>query len=87
MGNQLYTLAGLGPVASIIANLSAYVMTMILASSVKMAMCGMVINQIFLPMIPAPILSAGYCEENIPICLAAIKADPLRNTPASMYHW
>jgi amino acid transporter len=52
-----YTLAGLGPVASIISNLSAYVITMILASSVEMAMCGMVINQIFLPMIPAPILS------------------------------
>lgn len=52
-----YTLAGLGPVASIISNLSAYVITMILASSVEMAMCGMVINQIFLPMIPAPIIS------------------------------
>lgn len=52
-----YTLAGLGPVASIISNLSAYVITTILASSVEMAMCGMVINQIFLPMIPAPILS------------------------------
>ncbi|OFV71896.1 APC family permease [Acetobacterium wieringae] len=52
-----YTLAGLGPVASIISNLSAYVITMILASSVEMAMCGMVINQIFLPMIPAPVLS------------------------------
>lgn len=52
-----YTLAGLGPVASIISNLSAYVITMILACSVEMALCGMVINQIFLPMIPAPILS------------------------------
>lgn len=52
-----YTLAGLGPVASVVSNLSAYVITMILASSVEMAMCGMVINQIFLPMIPAPILS------------------------------
>ena len=52
-----YTLAGLGPVASIISNLSAYVITMIFASSVEMAMCGMVINQIFLTMIPAPVIS------------------------------
>jgi len=52
-----YTLAGLGPVASIISNLSAYVITMLFASSVEMAMCGMVINQIFLTMIPAPVIS------------------------------
>jgi len=52
-----YTLAGLGPIASVVSNLSAYVITMILATSVEMAMCGMVINQIFLPMIPSPILS------------------------------
>ncbi len=54
-----YTLAGLGPVASIISNLSAYVITSILAASVEMAMCGMVINQYFLPMIPAPVLSVA----------------------------
>lgn len=53
-----YTLAGLGPVASVVSNLSAYVITMILASSVEMALCGMVINELFLPMVPAPILSS-----------------------------
>ncbi len=52
-----YTLVGLGPVASIISNISAYVITTILACSVEMAMCGMVLNQLFLPMIPSPIIS------------------------------
>lgn len=54
-----YTLVGLGPVASIISNISAYVITSILAGSVEIAMCGMVINEAFLPMIPAPIISVS----------------------------
>lgn len=52
-----YTLVGLGPVASILSNLSAYLITNILACSVEMAMCGIVLNQTCLPMIPAPMIS------------------------------
>lgn len=52
-----YTLVGLGPLASIISNISAYVITSILACSIEMAVCGMIINQLFLPMISAPVIS------------------------------
>ncbi|SFR96233.1 APC family permease [Anaeromicropila populeti] len=51
-----YTLVGLGPVASIVSNVSAYVITMIFASSVEAAMCGMVLHD-FLPDIPVAVLS------------------------------
>lgn len=52
-----YTKVGLGPVVSIISTLSAYGMVSLLAASVEIAMCGMVLNSVFLPMIPAPVLS------------------------------
>lgn len=52
-----YTLAGLGPVPSIVSNLSAYVITNILAGSVEMAMCGIVLQNTFFPQIPAVIIS------------------------------
>ncbi len=42
-----YTLAGLGPVPSIVSNLSAYVITNLLAGSVEIAMCGIVLSQTF----------------------------------------
>jgi amino acid transporter len=51
-----YTLVGLGPIASIISNISAYVITMVFAIAVELTMCGMVLNE-FIPAIPAPILS------------------------------
>lgn len=43
-----YTLAGSGPVPSIVSNLSAYVITNMLAGSVELAMCGLVIQETFL---------------------------------------
>ena len=52
-----YTLVGLGPVASMVSTLSAYVIVDILSGSVEIAMCGTVLNQIFLPQIPAPVIS------------------------------
>lgn len=52
-----YTLVGLGPAASIISNLSAYFIVNILACSVEIAVCGIVLNETFLPMVPAPLIS------------------------------
>ena len=52
-----YTLVGLGPVASMVSTLSAYVIVDILSGSVEIAMCGTVLNQIFLPQVPAPLIS------------------------------
>ncbi|AFA47510.1 APC family permease [Acetobacterium woodii] len=51
-----YSLVGLGPVASMISNISAYVITMVFASSVEIAMCGLVLNEFF-PQIPAVAIS------------------------------
>lgn len=55
-----YTLVGLGPGASILSNLSAYFIVNLLSCSVEMAMCGMVLHQLFLPMIPAPVISVAF---------------------------
>lgn len=40
-----------------VSTLSAYVIVDILSGSVEIAMCGTVLNQIFLPQIPAPVIS------------------------------
>lgn len=52
-----YTFVGLGPVASIVSNLSAYVITNILAGSVEMAMCGIVLHQTFFKQVPSVVIS------------------------------
>lgn len=52
-----YTLVGLGPVPSIVSNLSAYVITNILAGSVEIAMCGMVLHEVFFNKVPALVIS------------------------------
>ncbi|MDK2966807.1 APC family permease [Lacrimispora sp.] len=52
-----YTLAGLGPVPSIVSNLSAYVITNMLAGSVELAMCGLVIQETFLKDVPVLVIS------------------------------
>ncbi len=54
-----YTLVGLGPVPSIVSNLSAYVITNILAGSVELSMCGMILHQTFLKGVPAVIISVA----------------------------
>lgn len=59
-GMGQYTKVGLGSIPSIIANVSAYVIVNLLAASVEIAMCGMVVNEIFLPHIPAPVISIFF---------------------------
>lgn len=54
-----YTKVGLGPVVSIVSTLSAYGMVSLLAASVEIAMCGMVLSEVFMPMIPAPVISVA----------------------------
>ncbi|MDR0905316.1 MAG: APC family permease [Oscillospiraceae bacterium] len=51
-----YMLVGLGPWASIVSNLSAYVLVSFFALSVELSMCGIVLNELF-PLIPAPAFS------------------------------
>jgi amino acid transporter len=52
-----YTLVGLGPVPSIVSNMSAYVITNMLAGSVEIAMCGMVLSETFFKGVPALVIS------------------------------
>jgi amino acid transporter len=51
-----YMLVGLGPWASIVSNISAYVLVAFFALSVELAMCGIVLNGL-IPFIPAPVFS------------------------------
>ncbi|MDR3248025.1 MAG: APC family permease [Treponema sp.] len=55
-----YTKVGMGPVVSMISNGCAYIVVNLLAPSVELAMCGMVTHEVFLPMIPAPVISIGF---------------------------
>lgn len=59
-GMGQYTKVGLGSVPSIISNISAYVVVNLLAASVEIAMCGMVVNELFLPQIPASVISIVF---------------------------
>jgi amino acid transporter len=54
-----YTKAALGPVMSIVSNTSAYVFVNLLALPVEISMCGLVINQVFLPSVPAPLIGVA----------------------------
>ncbi|MDR1588681.1 MAG: APC family permease [Oscillospiraceae bacterium] len=51
-----YVLVGLGPWASIISNVSAYVITMIFAMAVEVSMCGIVLNSL-IPAVPPVVFS------------------------------
>ena len=55
-----YTLVGLGPGPSILSNLSAYFIVNLLSCSVEISMCGMVLQELFFPMIPAPVISIAF---------------------------
>lgn len=55
-----YTLVGLGPGPSILSNLSAYFIVNLLSCSVEISMCGMVLHELFLPMIPAPVIGIAF---------------------------
>jgi amino acid transporter len=54
-----YTQAALGSLISIISNTSAYIFVNLLALPVEVSMCGLVINQVFLPSVPAPLIGVA----------------------------
>jgi len=56
-GTGQYLLAGLGPVPSLVGNISAYVITMVLASTGELGMCGKVLCQLFFPSVDNRIVS------------------------------
>lgn len=56
-GTGQYLLTSFGPVPSIIGNVSAYVITMVLASTAELAMCGTILRQLFFPGIDPRIIS------------------------------
>ncbi|GBR75681.1 amino acid transporter [Candidatus Termititenax persephonae] len=55
-----YTQVALGPVVSIISNTSAYVFVALLAAPIEMAMCGMILHELFLPGIPAALIGVIF---------------------------
>ena len=56
-GTGQYLLAGMGPMASMMGNLSAYVITQILSLTAEITLCGTVIKQLFFPQIDNRIIS------------------------------
>ena len=48
-GTGQYLLAGMGPLPSLIGNLSAYVITEILSMTAEITLCGLVLKGLFLP--------------------------------------
>lgn len=56
-GTGQYLLAGLGPIASVVGNVAAYYVTMALSATGEIAMCGMVLNDLFLPKVDYRIIS------------------------------
>ncbi|MBQ9066688.1 MAG: APC family permease, partial [Clostridia bacterium] len=58
-GTSQYLLAGAGPFVSLIGNMSSFVITMIISTCAEMSMCGLVLHDIFLPMVDYRIISIG----------------------------
>ena len=56
-GTGQYLLAGMGPMASMMGNLSAYVITQILTLTAEITLCGTVIQQLFFPGVDNRIIS------------------------------
>ena len=56
-GTGQYLLAGMGPVASIVGNISAYVITDMLSLTVEVSMCGIVLQELFFPQVDARVIS------------------------------
>lgn len=56
-GTGQYLLAGMGPMASMMGNLSAYVITQILSLTAEITLCGTVITQLFFPNVDNRIIS------------------------------
>jgi len=55
-----YTKVGMGSVPAIISMSSAYIIVNLLALCVELSLCGMVVNQILLPGIPATVISVVF---------------------------
>ena len=56
-GTGQYLLAGMGPLPSLIGNLSAYVITEILSMTAEITLCGLVLKGLFLPHVDNRIIS------------------------------
>lgn len=56
-GTGQYLLSGMGPVASIVGNMSAYVITNMLSLTAEVTMCGIVLQELFFPQVDARIVS------------------------------
>ena len=56
-GTGQYLLAGIGPLPSLIGNLSAYVITEILSMTAEITLCGLVLKGLFLPHVDNRIIS------------------------------
>lgn len=58
-GTGQYLLAGMGPLPSLIGNLSAYVITEILSMTAEITLCGLVLKSLFLPNVDNRIISVA----------------------------
>lgn len=58
-GTGQYLLAGMGPLPSLIGNLSAYVITEILSMTAEITLCGAVLKSLFFPGVDNRIISVG----------------------------
>ena len=56
-GTGQYLLAGMGPLTSLIGNMSAYVITEILSLTAEITLCGTVLKQLFFPHVDGRIIS------------------------------
>ena len=65
-GTGQYLLAGMGPLPSLIGNLSAYVITEILSMTAEITLCGLVLKGLFLPHVDNRIISINDGSGPIP---------------------
>lgn len=56
-GTGQYLLVGLGPLPSMVGNISAYIITMVLASTAELVMCGTVLQQLFFPAVDSRVIA------------------------------
>lgn len=56
-GTGQYLLAGMGPVAAIIGNVSVYYLTMVFSITAEITMCGMVLSSLFFPEVDYRVIS------------------------------
>lgn len=56
-GTGQYLLVGLGPLPSMVGNISAYIITMVLASTAELVMCGTVLQQLFFTAVDSRVIA------------------------------